>query len=323
MVDKTVKKILEEKHYRVVGNHSAVQICRWTKNSLTGKGSCYKENFYGIKSHKCCQMSPFVSCPNNCLHCWRPIELDFNLKPILKEKNFDDPEKIIGECIKKQRKLINGFPGGKDVNMKKFEEAQEPDQFAISLIGEPTLYPKIGELVEKLREKGKTSFIVTNGLYPEKLRELKKEKQLPTQIYISLNSPNKEEYNKWHKSKEKNAWEKFNESLEIMSGLETRTAIRVTLIKDVNLKDKFLEGFSKLIKKANPDFVEVKSYMALGHARKRFGYECMPEHKDIKEYSKKLVEKLPEYKFLDEQEMSRIVLLGKDKNKMKIKKEEI
>jgi len=52
--------------------------------------------------------------------------------------------------------------------MKKWEEAQEPTQFAISLSGEPTLYEKVGELIEELRRRGKTSFLVTNGLYPEK-----------------------------------------------------------------------------------------------------------------------------------------------------------
>ena len=46
------KKNLEKQGYRVVGNNSAVKICNWTKKSLTDKGVCYKEKFYGIKSNK-------------------------------------------------------------------------------------------------------------------------------------------------------------------------------------------------------------------------------------------------------------------------------
>ena len=60
--------------------------------------------------------------------------------------------------------------------------------------------------------------------------------------------------------------------------------------------------------------------MAVGYARKRLGYERMPSHLEIKNFSEKLLKFLPKYKFLDEQEVSRVVLLGKDKRKMKIQK---
>jgi len=63
--------------------------------------------------------------------------------------------------------------------------------------------------------------------------------------------------------------------------------------------------------------------MSVGFARKRLGYEKMSNHKEIKAFSKSLLKFLPEYKFLDEQEFSRVVLLGKDKKRMKIKKSEI
>jgi tRNA wybutosine-synthesizing protein 1 len=104
-----IKEILERQHYALVGRHSAVQVCRWTKKSLRNEGACYKEKFYGIQSHGCCQMSPYITCPNSCLHCWRPVELDFGLKLKPEIKNIDEPEKIIEECIKAQRKLLSGF----------------------------------------------------------------------------------------------------------------------------------------------------------------------------------------------------------------------
>jgi len=177
-----IKKILKKQHYEIVGNHSAVQICRWTKKSLRDEGVCYKEKFYGIKSHLCCQMTPSVVwCDNKCLHCWRAIELTLSNEI---DGEIDSPKKIIDGCIIAQRKLLQGFKidshGKKKqlsrANQKKYIEAQEPMQFAISLSGEPTIYKNIGKLVEELRKRGKTSFIVKNGLHPEKIKEMKEKK---------------------------------------------------------------------------------------------------------------------------------------------------
>jgi len=322
MIPEKIKKVLEKQHYALVGNNAGIQICRWTKKSLLNKGLCYKEQFYGIKSHKCCQMSPCVMCcPNLCVHCWRPIELSQGTEI----KDADEPKKLIEDCVNAQRKLLSGFGGHKGIDKKKFEEAQNPNQFAISLSGEPTLYPYLAELILELRKQGKTSFLVTNGLYPEKLLELEKKKAWPTQLYISLNTPNKKMYKEWHKSSLKDAWEKFNESLEIMKKLKgkTRTVLRMTLVKDKNMCCE--NEYAKLILKAMPDFLELKSFMSVGYSRKRLGYERMPSHSETKDFASRLIEYLKKegYKILDEKKESRVVLLGKNKEKMKIKPNEI
>jgi len=320
-----LRKVLKKQHYGLVGKHSGVQVCRWTKKSLIDEGVCYKEQFYGIKSHQCCQMSATIGfCQNRCLHCWRAIELTLDKE--MNDNEIDNPKEIISGCIEQQRRLINGFKGNKKINLKKFEEAQEPTQFAISLTGEGTLYPKIGELVAELRSKGKTSFIVTNGLKPNVLDKMSNENNLPTQLYVSMNSQNKEAYDKWHNSLEPKAWEKFNQTLKLFPKLKTRKVIRMTLVKGVNdnMKDEMIEDYVKLIKKAKPDFIEVKGYMAVGYARKRkgMGYETMPTYEEIQDYAKKLAKEL-KMKILDSHEFSRVVLLGNDRKKMKIKKEEI
>lgn len=333
MIPEKVKKILQRQHYAIVGKHSAVQVCRWTKKSIIDEGVCYKEKFYGIKSHLCCQMSPAVMwCPNRCLHCWRAIELTIDNE--LKGK-VDSPKEIIDGCIKAQRVLLSGYKVDENskkkkkqlskANMKKFKEAQEPMQFAISLSGEPTVYEHIGELIEELRNRGKTSFLVTNGLYPEKLKELEKNKQLPTQLYISVNAPDKEIYNKIHRSSKKDAWERLNKSLEIMSKLKgrTRTVFRMNLILDLNMLPEHAEKYAEMIKKANPMFVEVKAFMCVGFANQRIPYNKMPYHEDIIAFSKKMLKFLPNYKLLDEKKESRVVLLGKDKREMKIRKNQI
>lgn len=48
MVTAMQEKALKKEGYRIIGTHSAVKMCRWTKNQLRGRGGCYKHSFYGI-----------------------------------------------------------------------------------------------------------------------------------------------------------------------------------------------------------------------------------------------------------------------------------
>jgi len=172
MLTEPMKKNLENQHYKIVGSHSAVKICTWTKNSLLDKGVCYKQKFYGIKSHRCMQMTSCLGCANQCVFCWR----DPKTPTILDEwhGDVDEPNEIIEKSIEAQRKLLSGFGGNDKVNKKKLEEAQEPNQVALSVVGESIAYPKITELLKKLHKKGNSTFIVTRGQHPERLKELKK-----------------------------------------------------------------------------------------------------------------------------------------------------
>jgi len=319
MIPKEIRKILEKQHYSIVGKHSAVQICRWTKKSLRDEGVCYKEKFYGIESHRCCQMTPSVVwCQNQCLHCWRAVEHTIGTE--IKTEN--SPKEIIEGCIKTQKELLIGFKKGKKknlsrANMKKYEEAQEPMQFAISLSGEPMIYDKIGELIEELSQRGKTSFLVTNGLYPEKIKELRDKNQLPTQLYVSVNVARKKDYQKFHRSSEKNAWEKLNQTLELFPSLSCRTVFRINLIKGFNMNNNCVKEFSEMVKKTKPLFIELKGFMSVGFARQRLGYEKMPWHTEVKDFAEKLA-KTAGLKILDEDKKSCVVLVGKNKRDRKI-----
>jgi len=329
MIPENLKKILQKQHYEIVGKHSAVQICRWTKKSLRNEGVCYKEKFYGIKSHLCCQMTPAVMwCPNKCVHCWRAIELTLGSE--LPEENIDSPKKIIDSCIESQRKLLQGFNIDKNskkkqlskANQKKYFEAQEPMQFAISLSGEPTTYKHIGGLISELRKRNKTSFLVTNGLYPDKIKELLNKKQLPTQLYVSVNTPNEKLFEKFHRSSMKNAWKKFNETLELLPKLrgKTRTVFRMNLVKKLNMFPEQAKEYVELIRKAKPQFIEIKGFMSVGFARQRMGYDRMPTDKEMEEFIKVLLKELGgDWKLLDKHKFSRAYVLGKDKKELRIK----
>jgi tRNA wybutosine-synthesizing protein 1 len=198
--------------------------------------------------------------------------------------------------------LLSGFGGNPDVDEGKFKEAQEPRHCAISLAGEPTLYPKINELIEECDKRGMTSFLVTNGQHPEVLENLVE----PTQLYISVVAPDPRTYREICRPHDENGWAKLNRSLELMPSFGCRKVIRVTLVKGLNLKD--APGYARLIEKAESDFVEAKAYMHVGFARARLKMENMPQHQEIKAFAEELAKETG-YSILDESEPSRVVLL--------------
>ena len=70
------------------------------------------------------------------------------------------------------------------------------------------------------------------------------------------------------------------------------------------------KGYAKMIQTANPTYVEVKAYMHVGYSRLRLGYENMPSHREIRDFSNELAEQTG-YGVIDESEDSRVVLLSK------------
>lgn len=324
---KKVRKKLEKMNYGLVGETSAVQICRWTKNSLRGEGGCWKEKFYGIKSSGCVQMTPSVMwCENKCLHCWRPIEMNLGTEL----PKVDDPIEILDGIIEKRKGMLQGMKGNPKVDVKNFDNDISPQLFTMSLSGEATLYPKLGEMFSEIRRRGAVSFLVTNGLNPEAIRRLEKS-GLPTQLVISTNAPNENLFLRWHRSSKDGPWKTFLESLDIMKSLEgkVRRVIRLTLVKSgeegefggmTNMSEENLDEYVSLIRRANPDFVHVKGYKAVGYAKDRMGYDNQVWHDEVMEFSKKLGEKLGNYSVKAEEERSCVVCLARDGVEMRIEK---
>ncbi len=296
---------LENAGYRVLGRgHSAVKVCHWTKRSLVGRGVCYKEQFYGseigLRSHRCLQFTPALPfCDHKCVFCWR----DTSITTPVWRGSVDDPGALLDEAIRAQRELLSGFGGNPLVDRKKLEEAQHPKHCAISLAGEPTLYPKLGELVRECRSRGMTSFVVSNGLHPEVLSALK---PLPTQLYVSVVAPDRHTYENVCNPLRPDGWERFVESLRVMKGIDTRRALRLTLVKGVNMVRP--HEYVRLIRLAEPDYVEVKGYMWVGYSRVRLKLENMPSHVEIREFAQELARGLGT-RIADEAEASRVVLI--------------
>lgn len=310
---------LEKKHYGVYG-HSGVQICSWTKKSLKGEGHCYKQKFYGIECHSCMEFSPAVMwCQENCSYCWRPMEFMKNIE--IKPENVDNFRDIIDNLLEKRRKLLSGFGGNPQVDKKKLKEAMHPSHYAISLSGEPTMYPYLDKLVEYLKEDAKTRsiFIVTNAQIPEFFEKLRDEpKALPTQLYISLEAPNKFFFDNINRSLYEDGWERLIKSLGVFSQLNTRRLIRFTMIKGLNDTEEYFKNYKELIELAKPDFLEIKAYMHIGMSQGRHTKEQMPDFLEVMEFSKKMANFLENYEYVDCAPNSRIALLRRIDSKYNV-----
>jgi tRNA wybutosine-synthesizing protein 1 len=299
MIPESLRRDLVRQHYKVVGNHSAVKLCAWTKKSLRDEGVCYKERFYGVKSHGCLQMTPNMTCDQRCRFCWRIIE-----RTTLKIDRWDEPREIIDESIKSQRLLLSGFKGFEGTNLEKFREAQNPTNVAISLLGEPLLYPKISSLIEEFNRMGIVTFLVTNSQHPEVLAKITQ----PKQLYISVDAPDREGYARLDRPRNRDFWERLLKSLDVMDSLSCRRVLRLTMVKGWNMHSP--EKYARLIERSGCDHVEVKAYMHVGESMKRLPREAMPRHHEVKAFAEQ-VSKECGYPYRDEQAASRVVLLSR------------
>jgi tRNA wybutosine-synthesizing protein 1 len=307
LVPESLIQVLKKQRYHMVGRHSAVKRCKWLYEAIVHGRPCYKQKFYGIKSHQCIQMTPVLFyCTQRCLFCWRAQSGDFQItweETKLPEK-WDSPEDIVEGCIKAQLDILSGYKGNPKADPQKLREALRPRHAAISLTGEPTLYESIGELIHVFHRRGFTTFLVSNGTVPSVLAKLSHE---PSQLYVSVCAPNKETHKKVCRPIIPDAWEKLNESLELLQSFKCPTVIRITAVRGLNMGN--VEEYAKLIEKANPTYIEPKAFMHVGFSRLRLGYEGMPNHREIREFAFKLAQATG-YKVVDESEDSRVVLLS-------------
>ena len=299
-------RLLKNQKYHLVGQHSAVKRCRWLYESLVHNRPCYKQKFYGIKSHRCVQMTPTVLyCNMRCRFCWRIQSGDLAFKwDEMGFDKWDDPEEIVEGCIKAQLDILSGYKANPKADREKYREALTPRHAAISLTGEPTLYPRLGELIASFHKRGFTTFLVSNGTLPEALTQLGTE---PTQLYISLCAYDKKTFAKACRPQIPKAWERLNETLSLLSSFKCPTVLRLTLVRHLNLGNP--EQYARLIEKAHPTYVEPKAYMHVGYSQLRLGFENMPRHMEIRDFAVKLAKEIG-YNFLEEAPESRVVLLS-------------
>ncbi|WEW56982.1 Fe-S oxidoreductase [Emydomyces testavorans] len=249
---------LTKQGYTIVGSHSGVKICRWTKSALRGRGSCYKNSFYGIKSHLCMETTPSLSCSNKCVFCWR-----HGTNPVGTTWRWQvDPPELIFQGVKeghyKKIKMLRGVPG---VRAERFAEAMRIRHCALSLVGEPIFYPHINEFVSLLHNEHISSFLVCNAQHPDQLAALHR----ITQLYVSIDASNRDSLRKIDRPLHRDFWERFQRCLDIIREKRhvQRTVYRLTLVKGFNIEDEVV-GYADLVEKGLPCFVEIKGVTYCG-----------------------------------------------------------
>ncbi len=254
-------------------------------------------------------MTPSLGhCTQSCVFCWRatPETLGVGWEQTQPIVGGDDPDSIVEGVLAAHRKLIYGWGGNENVTDQFLKEALNPVHAAMSLEGEPTLFDRLGDLVASFKAHGfRSVFIVTNGTRPDVLASLSTE---PTQLYLSLCASDEVTYRDTCRPMVEGAWEKVNETLDLLHSFNCPTVIRQTLVPKLNMGN--IEGYAKLALRAEPTYIEPKGAMSVGFARQRFGYDEMANFGQIKEFSAKLSE-LTNYEAIDEQYESNIVLLSR------------
>lgn len=308
-----IKSKLQKAKYGVY-NHSAVELCHWTKKSFANEGNCYKHKFYGISTHQCMEMTPTaLNCENRCVYCWRPTEFYDTLE--MPAELVDEPDVIVQNLLHERRKLINGFYGNNKNEKKKLDESLLPTHYAISLSGEPTMYPKLPQLIRYLKtlKATKSIFLVTNGQEPQMLDRLANEDALPTQLYLSTNASNRKTFYRINRPRHKDAWERWWKSLRFLETVNTRTVLRMTMIREYNDNTKFIEELAEMMRQANPHFIELKSYMHVGMSTQRLEKNNMLEMSEIRNFASQLRDRMTDFSIMDESEISRVVVLQNHK----------
>lgn len=249
------------------------------------------------------------------------FSLTNNAQDILKENN-GDPSIIIDKLVTNEQDL-------KSVH----KSALNPCHAAISLDGEPTLYPHIGKYVGEFRKRGFTTFIVTNGTRPDVIQSLAENSELPTILYVTLPPPTPELYHKICKPRSDKTWEQIYQTLKLLKNLKTRTVLRITSVKNLNITSDLTEQYVAMINEFQPNFVDIKGFTLEGGSMtisNRLGTDLsgdnyVPEFKDLMEFALGL-EKKGGYEIIQTHQKSKDILIRINwpKNKsIKIEKNEI
>ncbi|KAI8507493.1 S-adenosyl-L-methionine-dependent tRNA 4-demethylwyosine synthase [Branchiostoma belcheri] len=293
--------------YRLIGSHSGVKLCRWTKSMLRGRGGCYKHTFYGIESHRCMETTPSLACANKCVFCWRhhtnPVGTEWRWK-------MDDPQAILDGAMKNHYNLIKQFKGVPGVKAERLAEAMDVQHCALSLVGEPIMYPQINMFVQLLHSHRISSFLVTNAQFPDAIRNM----DPVTQLYVSVDASTKDSLKKIDRPLFRDFWPRFLDSLKALSEKGQRTVYRLTLVKAWNVDE--IENYAQLVEIGKPDFIEVKGVTYCGESKaSSLSMANIPWHEEVVHFVQQLADQLPAYEIAAEHEHSNCVLLANTKFK--------
>lgn len=257
------------------------------------------------------EATPSLACANKCTFCWRhhknPVGTSWKWK-------MDGPEDIVREGVELHQKMIREARGIPGVKKERWEEALTVRHCALSLVGEPIMYPEINRLLHELHRRKISTFLVTNAQFPEAIETL-----TPiTQLYVSVDAGTKEALKKVDRPLFSDFWERYIASLRALKEKKQRTVYRMTLVKDHNMSDS--AEYAKLVALGEPDFIEIKSVTFCGESKaSNLTISNSPWHEEVKNFSEAMLSAEGLYKNYEmacEHQHSCIVLIAHKKFKI-------
>jgi len=210
-----------------------------------------------ITSYQCMEATPSLACANKCVFCWR-----HHKNPVGKEWRWktDDPKFIVDEAVNIHVRMIKETKGIPGVLPERWREAHTVRHCALSLVGEPIMYPNIRELLGELHNRHISTFLVTNGQHPQAIETL-----CPiTQLYVSVDAPTPESLEAIDRPLFKDAWQRLQKSLVALKTKGQRTVARLTVVKGWNSDE--VVGYAKLIALGHCSLVEVSAQLPLSYS---------------------------------------------------------
>lgn len=280
-----LRQNLEKQGYRIVGSHSGVKLCRWTKSMLRGRGGCYKHTFYNINSSQCMEMTPSLACANKCVFCWRhhtnPVSRTFRWKQ-------DPPELLIAQGMAGHYQMIKQMRGVPGVTPERLATAMQIRHCALSLVGEPIMYPQINGFCKLLHDHHISSFMVTNAQFPDQLRDL----DPVVQLYLSIDAPTPEELKRIDRPLFEDYWERCLACVQELHKKRQRTVFRLTLVNAYNTEN--TSAYADLVEMGWPDFIEVKgvTYCGTSNSSTLTMKDNVPRHDEVIQFCKALCQEM-------------------------------
>ena len=159
---------------------------------------------------------------------------------------------IVDEAVKEHILMIKETKGIPGVKMDRWREAHTVRHCALSLVGEPIMYPRIDEFLGELHRRKISTYLVTNGQHPQSIASIRP----ITQLYVSVDAPTPESLIAIDRPLFQDAWERLQQSLSMLKAKGQRTVARLTVVKGWNSDE--IEGYAKLIALGHVSLVEVK-----------------------------------------------------------------
>jgi len=293
MITPKQAKELRKEGYRLIGTHSAVKLCRWTKHQLRGRGGCYKHTFYGITSYQCMEATPSLACANKCVFCWR-----HHKNPVGREWRWktDDPGMIVDQAVIEHVNMIKETKGIPGIKMDRWREAHTVRHCALSLVGEPIMYPRINEFLGYLHDRKISTYLVTNGQHPDAIEALRP----VTQLYVSVDAPTPKSLDEIDRPLFKDAWDRLRRSLKCLGskGCHQRTVARLTVVKGWNSDE--IGGYARLVALGRCSLIEIKGVTFCGKSdASNLNMSNSPWHHEVVALARNLLDELEKLRLDD------------------------